>query len=155
MGVMCECGVDAPVVLDAELVLLAAVLPRPLQYPPAIPASLVLKTYWCSNVTERGHGGFGRRRAFTCVEPDQGSVIQMICKTDGTVDWPPTPPPTSPRPTPTPQPTTRPTLEPPRPTTTTQRPVPTTQRPPTTTPPVLPPSSPPPAATGTPPPAQA
>lgn len=62
-------GDDPLVVLDAELVPLAEVLPRPLQYPPAIPASLVLTTCRCGNVTERGHGLIpGRQRAFTCDE---------------------------------------------------------------------------------------
>jgi hypothetical protein len=60
-------GGDLPV-LDAELVPLAEVLPRPLRYPPAIPASLVLTTCRCGNVTERGHGAVGDRRAFTCDE---------------------------------------------------------------------------------------
>ncbi|GAA3087400.1 hypothetical protein GCM10010464_59030 [Pseudonocardia yunnanensis] len=62
--------------------------------------------------------------------PNQGSGIQMICKTDGTVDSPP-PPRTTTLPTPTPPPT-RPTTSP---TTTTRPPLfpTTTQSTPTTT----------------------
>jgi hypothetical protein len=49
-------GDDPPVVLDAELVPLDEVLPRPLRYPPAIPESLVLTTCRCGNGTDRGPG---------------------------------------------------------------------------------------------------
>jgi hypothetical protein len=56
--------------------------------------------------------------------PDQGSLIQMICKTDATVDWPPHPPTTQ-----TPQPPTQ-----------TTRPQPT-QMPPGAAPTELPPGA--------------